>query len=410
MRLLRRDPWPRLLVVVLAGIAILAAVVAISAFLDGSELLRPLFGYALLGEPFAVVGAVLLDRRSAGFPKLAILRGLVLAMAVQLPVTIYQLLVVSPRYPAETTAADYANGTLVGVLSGPHIVGVLAVVAIAVAISSSWSRRWRLLAVAALLPLPLLTDTKVAILVLPLAIPLALLVARARTRLTLLSACGAIALVALLLTVPALNRGYAGSNVSRVLDGEGGKAQAAEIVGRRLTEDPASLLFGLGPAESVSHAAMLTVKNLRQADSPIEVLDLRPGEVARRFDKRVYFIGTFESPRSGALGVVGDYGALGALTYLTLVIFLAASLRNARSRLRYPAAFALVFMLVLGPLGEWWEQGHFTVIVGLLVGIALADRTDPVPVGPPPQMRAEAPRRGEASEDGRATALDVSHT
>jgi len=83
---------------------------------------------------------------------------------------------------------------------------------------------------------------------------------------------------------------------------------------------------------------------------------------------------SFNSLLPSALGVFGDLGTLGLLTYGTLALSLFHRLRREKAAegVAAPSGFAL--FLVLGLVFDWWEQPPLGVVLGILAGLSLAVR------------------------------------
>ena len=64
--------------------------------------------------------------------------------------------------------------------------------------------------------------------------------------------------------------------MERAVSGESGKVRAAHAVETELTSSVGGLLFGAGPAATVSHSALLTTEGQEDPESPIAQLDLEP--------------------------------------------------------------------------------------------------------------------------------------
>ena len=107
---------------------------------------------------------------------------------------------------------------------------------------------------------------------------------------------------------------------------------------------------------------------------------------------------SFNTGVSSALGVLGDLGIVGVLIYASMVGYLFVALRRSQRREAVPATCALALFVVLGLVYDWWEQPPFGIVVGLLVGLALAQPSDPessVPESSSPSHPAVR-RRGHA--------------
>jgi len=358
-----------------------------SAAMNGTELLRPFVYVLLLGTPFAVVVALVIDRPSPRDRRL--LGGVLLAaLLVQIPVAFAQ--------SQGSGNPDDVQGTLMGAGAGAHVISAVAVVgAVWVLLASSRPLVVRLAIALPLLLIPILADAKQVVLAAP-----AMLIAgkwRGKREAAIRISATAVAFIALLTVIPA------GDTATRFIDnarsGEGGKEAAAATVFGALRADPPSLVLGLGPAETVSRAAFMTTPLLLRGDSPLHVLGLGPAKLAAKAQADAFDVSgggtSFNTGISSALGVLGDLGVTGALIYASIVGYLFVALRRSQSREAAPATCALALFVVLGLVYDWWEQPPFAIVVGLLVGLALAQsagKRSPLPDSSrprqaPPQKR-----------------------
>src|SRR5262249_21856542 len=250
----------------------LAATVFLAWAFHPSEVLRPLLYLALLGEPFAIVCALLLDPPS---PKLrqGIVRSLVVLVAAQVALSAWQVRQFGLGSP------DKIQGTLWGAGAGAHVMSAAVVLGCLWLLASRRGRlnEWVLIAVAALIAVPIVADAKQVL----FALPAAAIVAGWRSgRFGLLLNVGLIlSALALLIVFDPVSK----DAIYRLQDGRSGnngKEQTAKIIWDRLDSSPASLAFGEGPAETVSRAAFLTTPLQLQSDSPLRSLGLRPAKLA----------------------------------------------------------------------------------------------------------------------------------
>lgn len=367
--LLRSRRIPRSAVRPLRLLGALAVCMAASGALNQTEIVRPLVYLILLGTPFAAATALLVDPPSLRARRL-LTRLLLVLLVVQIPVTLWQASVLDN--------ADLVEGTLLGAGAGAHVISAIAVVgAIWIISATPLTTRAKLATALPLLAVPFLADAKQVVFAAP-----AMLVAgnwRGTRDVVLRFSAVGIALFVLLTLIPA------GKTATQFLEnaraGRGGKEAATNVVFDALRSDPASLLLGLGPAESVSRAAFMTTPLLLDADSPLRVLGLEPAETALIVDTRARAVSggytSFDTGLSSALGVLGDIGVLGAAVYVALLLSFFAALRRSSSPTAVPATCGLALFSLLGLVFDWWEQPPFGILVGVLVGLALTDRGDP---------------------------------
>ena len=348
-------------------LALLAVAVFVAWAFHPSEPIRPFLYLALLGEPFAVVAALLIDPPGPRLRR-AIVRTVAALVAVQVPIAVYQVL----RYGI----ADPVQGTLYGAGAGAHtMAGVVAIGAIWALKGRSGAFALRRLPLGAgMLVVPFLADAKQVI----LALPAALLATNWRhgwLRSLIPVGMIAAALVSLVFLYPAGR--YAIGYLHQTREGDGGKTEAAALVWTDLRADPTALAFGRGPAETVSRAAFLTTDLLQGEQSPLRIFDLRPARIALAVQEDALARSgggtSFNGALSSALGVLGDLGLVGAAVYVTLVGSLFFSLRRLTSPEALAAAAGWAVFAVLGLVFDWWEQPPFSLFLAVLSGLALSE-------------------------------------
>jgi hypothetical protein len=346
-------------------IVILAAAVVVSWAFSNTELVRPVLYLALLAEPFVLIGALVLDPPSPGARKLLVGTALGLLL-LQIPIAFWQAITLG--------LGDHVQGTLYGAGAGHHTISAVVMIgAIWIALMKQPRFLLRYAAVVPLAAIPFLADAKQVV----LALPAVLLVGRWRSlgdlALRIVAVAGAV--TALVLLAPH------GQSAVRFIDqtrsGEGGKQQAADVVWNAAKSDPATIVFGQGPAQTVSRAAFMTTDFLLRPDSPLRVFDLRPAEIALQAQaaaEEVSGLGSsFNSGLSSALGVFGDLGVAGLIAYAGLLISVILALRRTRSPEGVAAAAGFAMFAILGVIFDWWEQPPFSVYLAVLAGLALTE-------------------------------------
>ena len=83
--------------------------------------------------------------------------------------------------------------------------------------------------------------------------------------------------------------------------------------------------------------------------------------------------------------MLGDLGIAGAIIYASMIGYLFVALRRSQRREAVPATCALALFVVLGLVFDWWEQPPFGIVVGLLVGLAIAQPSEPAGAGMTPR-------------------------
>lgn len=347
-------------------LAALVGVVALSHALNGTvEVVRSISYLLLLGQPLALVVAFVIEPPS--MRAVRSLSSLVIALAaIQVPTALYQAIALG--------LSDPVQGTLYGKGAGAHLVGAFTLmVALWLAASPGGvSSRARPLALM-LLPVSFLADAKT-----PLLASVPMLLASGRRRSFVRPRTLVIAVLAALLL--AYSPGQVALDfLRRAWAGEWGKLKVAEVVWREISASPATLLFGTGPATTVSRASFMTTDLLLKPESPVALLGLRPSRVALEVDAAIKALGvgatSFNSGQSSALGVLGDLGILGLVVYLSFVVVVVRRLWETATPAARAVALAWVMHLALGIVFDWWEEPPFTVLLATLTGLELARRS-----------------------------------
>ena len=357
--------------VVVGLLGLLALAVGLSFAFHPAEFLRPLVYFLLIGQPFALVAALLLDPPAPRARRYVehVFLGLAL---VQVPVALIQA--------TRLGLADHVQGTLYGKGAGSHLLGGVAIVAGTWILTREGTRREVKFAAIALFALPLLADAKQAV----LAAAAIGLLAASRRRAIPAGVIVAGLIGASLLLYPAGR--IAVAFVERARAGQWGKIAAAEMVMTALRRSPADMALGLGPATTVSRAAFMTTPLLLHEDSPLRALGLEPADFAIAAEAEAVRLSggqtSFNSAQSSALGVLGDTGIAGLGVYLALIaILIRACLRNGTAEGRAIAGMWCMWLL-LGVVFDWWEEPPFTIPIALLTGLHLSRDGGHQPVAP----------------------------
>jgi hypothetical protein len=349
----------------LRWLVLLFVVALVSAAFNHVELLRPFFSIGLLGVPYALLIAVLVDpptRRERAL-LLKVMMGLI---ALQVPIALWQF--------ATHGGGDPVQGTFVSRGGGAHTLGAVSLIGAVWLLAGRVTLR-RIVLSASLVVLPFIADAKQILFALPIAVlmtaPQGL---RAGYVFRVGLAAGLLAILLFVLPVGKVALGYVHHDASQNKDP---KAQVAEWLWRDVRSDPVSLTFGKGPAETVSLAAYYTTPGFLSATSPFHALGLAPAELAIEANYLSFPTvntqerSSFESPVSSALGVFGDLGLTGLLTYGGLLVTLLLALSRVRSREGVAAMTAVALFAVLGLIYGWWEAPGLPAIVGAFAALAL---------------------------------------
>lgn len=336
-------------------LGVLVVAIAAAGLAAATEPLRTLFYLSLIGTPFALLAAVLLDPPDARWRRYLI--GMLMALiVVQIPVVLAQTLLY--------TTGDFVRGTLIGSDIGAHQVSPIAVVGAIWLTLSGPHTKWTIALILLLLAIPFLAGANQVIFAIPIGIVVAALAGRGLIRAPAVAAIGGLLL--LLLLLPGWNSGYARDTLGHV--GESLKAEPAGVIVNDMADDPLTLLFGHGPATTVSTAALLTA----DGNAVIEPLGLEPATFPA--DLESYDApGSIQRPVSSVLGIVGDLGLLGAIAFTLLFAFVFDQTRRRGTPLALAATAGLAMILVLGFFNDAFEQPPFALFLALVAGLALTD-------------------------------------
>ena len=215
----------------LTWLAALALAMAVAWAFNPSEILRPVVYLMLLGQPFAIVGALLADPPSPRM-RLALERVLLGLVLIQIPVVALQV----AKYGAPS---DRIQGTLYGAGAGAHVISAVVVIGGIWILSGGIGRRslgaLRIPIVVALFAIPFLADAKQVIVALP-AVVLASSWAVGRLQLLGRAVLAAGAVIVLFTLAPASDT--AARYIEQSRHGQGGKQATAEFLWQKLDGRP----------------------------------------------------------------------------------------------------------------------------------------------------------------------------
>jgi hypothetical protein len=349
----------------------LVFVIGVSFAFNPSEPLRPVVYAMLLGQPFAIVAAVLMNAPSQrAWRGLA---GLLLGLAIlQIPIALYQA--------ATVGLGDPVQGTLYGKGAGAHLLGGLGIlVALWLLAGGAPGRRGAHVIVwsAGLLALPLLADAKAALFAATPAVILLLIHRRQRPITWLVGAALFLSVAVFPATATAL------AFIDRAAQGDWGKRAAGEMVLHALGESAGTVAFGIGPASTVSRTSFMTTDLLLTERSPLRALNLQPSVFARAAETEAIRVSggqtSFDSAQSSALGVLGDLGVAGLVVFLALVGAVTRLVLASRAPESWAVCGMWIMYLILGAVFEWWEEPPFTVPLALITALTVRERASEDP-------------------------------
>ncbi len=352
------------------GIAAFGLLSLLSWMAGSGEILRPVLGWLLFVEPFLVLYAMI---KTAPLGKVSMLSNLAISLAVaQIPFSFWQATTLG--------LGDLVQGTLVGHGAGAHVAGAIAlmgVVAIVGLVLSEGNSGCRSILMSTLIiPLfavPVLGDAKQTVMAFIPSLAV-LLWGQEKIRLRGLLAGGFIAVLI-------LAAGYLYeplrmvTNLDLVLAGLGGKILSYEVIATKMLESPATLLFGLGPGNSVSRAALAAQEGyIRSLPSGLVNLQLSPVTTEILSSTAGFYLFASSSVWSGVsswLGLFGDFGLLGVAIYAWMLWVLWKILGRGRSPWAYVGKTVLIMGVILGAVFSWLETPEFTLPWALYISIGL---------------------------------------
>ena len=348
------------------------AIVLSWAFNDLSEPQRLLGGWVLAAEPFlllvAVTVAPMTDRERRRLLRLiaTLLCGQLLFSGLQM---------------AGGAETDYVKGTLLEAGAGHHVSAGGLLLGFFLLSRLNVPRLVALGYGAAAVLTSIVADAKQVLFVVPLAVlVLAISGRRQQSATSLVGSVVAGAIMAVgsawaLLSYQASETAI--DFVGKSSGNETGKVAVVFALWSDLTQSVGTLLFGLGPGQSVSRFAFLTTPTLLKEGSPVYLLGLRASRGADYYNDIAFsgpFTGksSFTSAQSSAMGIVGDYGIVGSLAFLLLIAAIFRALRRTPDRrLRSAALASWTLLIPLAIIFDWLEQPPFTLAVMLITGLAL---------------------------------------
>jgi len=374
-----------------AGVLGMLALCLLSWLVGGGEPARPFFTWLVFCEPFLLVYAIL---RRPPPPKVAArIWDMILGLAaVQFVLGIYQA--------ATIGTGDTVQGTFIGQGAGAHIAGAICLtgVMITVARSPHASRplyKFAWLAAAGLLFLiPILGDANQATAAFLPGMGIIFLSSRdvKPSQLILPCLCALALVCAGFLFYPPLQRLADEDILTR---GIRGKTEAFVWVAGAMSHSPAGWVVGLGPGNTVSRVALLSVGATVKGDSPIRLLGLKMAPITHDLllktkNNWMYASSSAWSGISSWLGVLGDLGIAGVALYLWIGYLLWRASRTDGGWRAGVSRASLLMAGLLGGLYSWLEEPGYTLVAATVIGLAVIAAED------------AAPRAG-ASAAGRAT-------
>jgi hypothetical protein len=339
------------------------AAIALSWLFDGSQVQRLVFFVALWGEPWVLIAALLIDPPS-NRQRALLIKVLLALLMLQVPITYYQAMSIGLVHP------DQVEGTITGSGAAAHLEGALAVIGAMWLVSQRPFKRRYIVFALALAIIPVISGAKQVL----VAIPVVLLLAGWQAtkgsvfpRIAVLVVC----IYGAFFYAPG-GAGY--GNNELVHPQQSGKVMAAQQIWSKMGGQPVNIMLGLGPAETLSHAAYLTADPVVKAHSPLKSLEIRPSAMALNalsFSHPSHLIDSFHSEDTSIIGLFGDIGVLGILTFGAMVLYIVRRLRATGTPLATGALYAVLLIATLGFVQDWWEEPSVTVFVACIVVVGL---------------------------------------
>jgi hypothetical protein len=355
-----------------AGVLGMLVICLLSWLVGGGEPARPFFTWLVFCEPFLLVYAIL--RCPPPRPVAGRIWSTILGLAaIQFVLGLYQSVTIG--------TGDTVQGTFIGQGAGAHISGAICLTGVMIAVARSPHEprpmaKFAWLAVAGLLFLiPILGDANQATVAFLPGVGIIFLSSRnLKPSRLILPGLGVLAVVcAGFLFYPPLQRLADQDILSR---GIRGKTEAIAWVAEVMSHSPAGWVLGLGPGNTVSRVALLSVGATVRGDSPIRLLGLKMAPITsdlllKTKNNWMYASSSAWSGISSWLGLLGDLGIAGVALYLWIVYLLWFAIRADSG---WPAGVGRASILMAGLLGglySWLEEPGYTLVAATVISLAL---------------------------------------
>jgi hypothetical protein len=353
-----------------AAVVLLLFVSILSWILNTGEPMRPLFNWLVYAEPLLAAYVLLKAPPTSG--SRVLLWVLVSAVIfVQVPAAILQF--------QSGGRADEIQGTFIGQGAGAHLAGALALLGVimcaarAVTATAIVRAGW-LLAACALFSVPIMADANQAVVSAAPGLLIVLLAAGNRRLSTVLLPGLAVAciLYGAFLIYPPLQR-IANSRI--IEQGIAGKWAGTKIILDEMALSPATMLFGLGPGNSVSRVALMSVDGHASKNSPVARLGLQPSPITLRVLSKTqanYFWSSSSawSAISSWLGLLGDLGLLGSALYLWAALQIWRVTAQVNTWHAQVARGGMIMAAILGSVYSWLEEPGFSLMIAIIAALS----------------------------------------
>jgi hypothetical protein len=355
------------------GLIALLATCLLSWIINGGQPIRPLLDWLVFAEPFLLIYAL------AAMPpdprKMKALWGLALALPfAQLPLAGYQAL--------SQGISDPVQGLFLGMGAGAHVAGGLTLVGSLICLAKAAASAklkagpfWLLGGIFLFLVAVLADAKQVIIAFFPALVLMLLGLVRLRWNraIVALPVLAGIILGAFSYYRP-LQIVLDWTLISR---GVLGKVQAFAVVASRFSSSPGAWIFGLGPGNTVSRVALMSLERFVKPGSPVQLLGLNPALTTLELwnlttSNWLFSASSVWSSVSSWLGLLGDLGLVGFGIYIWMCLSI---WRGLNSKAVWQTRIARAVLLMCGLLGfmfSWLEEPGFTIPASLVVGLCLA--------------------------------------
>jgi hypothetical protein len=355
-----------------AGVLGILVICLLSWLVGGGEPARPFFTWLVFCEPFLLVYAIL--RCPPPRPVAGRIWNTILGLAaIQFVFGLYQSVTVG--------TGDTVQGTFIGQGAGAHIAGAICLTGVMIAVARSPHEprpmgKFAWLAVAGLLFLiPILGDANQATAAFLPGVGIIFLSTRnLKPSQLVLPGLGVIALLyAGFQFYPPLQRLANQDILSR---GIRGKIEAVAWVTEAVSHSPAGWVVGLGPGNTVSRVALLSVGATVKSDSPVRFLGLKMAPITsdlllKTKNNWMYASSSAWSGISSWLGLFGDLGIAGVALYLWIACLLWSAIPRSGGWRAGVGRASILMAGLLGGLYSWLEEPGYTLVAATVIGLAL---------------------------------------
>ncbi len=336
--------------------------------------MRPFFAWLVFCEPFLLIYALCKNPPASTAIK-SFWKFILVIAFLQLPLGLWQVL--------KFGLGDDVQGTFIKMGAGAHVAGAVTAIGSLICFAkvfeagSSARRYLWLVAGFALLVFPVIADAKqVLVAFLPALVFMTLKSSYMRHSLKVVIVSIAVAILAYNMAIFSSLFHLIG-DWDYITRGIVGKIDSVTIIAQKMSDSFYGWFIGLGPGNSVSRVALLSVNGIVKEGSPVSLLGFHLSPITRDIiylswkSNQLFASSSVWSGVSSWLGLFGDFGFLGLGLYLSMAWKLWRSFARLSGWDVLATKAAIIMAGVLGAMFSWLEEPGFTLLVALMVGLTL---------------------------------------